>query len=202
LSGAFPLAVACSSTSPGSGSSGSSSGAGGASASSSSGTTSSGTGTEADASQTPPQGETNVKAWLAAGYYKSWACQPAEHPSRPPSPHSFNRICSNDLIASGSPPWPVGAAAVKELYNGAADAGGEIFGYAVYLKTADDADGGNGGSWYWYEDDPPFNPDGGIVADGLGTMGAPMAICVSCHIAAGSNAAHAGPGDFVYTQVP
>jgi hypothetical protein len=164
------------------------------------GTTGSGTGGN---SQTPPQGEANVKAWLAEGYYKSWTCQPAEHPAVAPSPHSFNRICSNAIISGGSPPFAVGAAAVKELYSDAADAGGTVFGYAVYLKTAADtaADGGSGANWYWYEDNPTLDPPGGVVADGLGTSGNPLTICVGCHSKAGSDANHPGAGDFVYTQV-
>jgi hypothetical protein len=146
--------------------------------------------------QTPPEGETAVKAWLATGDYKSWHCQPAEHAARAPSPHGFNRICSNDVLSAGSKPFPEGSAAVKELWSGI---GGKIVGYAVYLKTA--ADSAAGANWYWYEDDPTFNPPNGVVADGMGNAGTPLTICVSCHTAAGSDAEHVGPGDFVYTQV-
>jgi hypothetical protein len=158
--------------------------------------------------QTPPQGETALKAWLAMGSYKQWHCEMAPHPSRMPSPHNANRICSNDKLSSASgQPFPQGAAAVKELYampdGGAGDgglAGEPIRGYAVYLKTA--ADSAGGANWYWYEDDPLVNnPPTTPIADGLGTSGTPKSICVGCHTLAGSDAMHQGPGDFVYTQV-
>lgn len=157
--------------------------------------------------QTPPQGATAVEAWLAAGSYKNWQCEPDVHESRSPSPHGYNRICSNDVIsanAAGEDEWPSGAAAVKELYA-TADAK-EPVGFAVYLKTA--ADSGGGDNWYWYERVPldsaaPHDAEG-VVADGLGDQGPEKAICVSCHVAAGSDAAHTpSPGgrDQVYTPV-
>lgn len=151
--------------------------------------------------QTPPQGEVNVKAWLAKNYYKSWHCESAPSPMTVPvSPHAQRRVCTNDALATATTkPWPVGAAAVKELYG---EDGGGIIGYAVYLKTADDATAG-GAAWYWYEDDPVYNPPGGVVADGLGTGTSSAAtICVSCHSAAGSDTTmHAGAGDQVYVRV-
>src|SRR3569832_2247891 len=72
--------------------------------------------------QTPPQGAAAVQAWLAAGDYKSWSCETAVHAARSPSPHGFNRVCSNDVIAAHareSGAWPKGAAAVKELFAAA-----------------------------------------------------------------------------------
>src|SRR4051812_26674156 len=51
------------------------------------------------ADQTPPMGASEVESWLKAGAYKSWHCEPRVHESRSPSPHGFNRICSNDLVA-------------------------------------------------------------------------------------------------------
>ena len=127
------------------------------------------------------------------------------HEARAPSPHGFNRICSNDLIsAHKGGAWPKGAAAVKELYA-SLDATTPT-GYSVYLKTSDDSAGG--ASWYWYERLPPADaarfglPE--VVADGLGNAGNAKSICVSCHVAAGSDAAHtpsAGGRDQVYTPV-
>jgi hypothetical protein len=155
-----------------------------------------GAGGGAAVSQTPPQGETAVKAWLAAGDYKSWHCEAAEHAARSPSPHGFNRICSNDALAAAAAPFPQGAAAVKELWD---KAGGSIIGYAVYQKLA--ADSAGGAAWYWYEDNPSLNPPGGVVADGKGDTGNAKDVCVACHVAAGSDMAHVGAGDFVYTQV-
>lgn len=155
-----------------------------------------GTGGGGAVSQTPPQGEAAVKAWLAGGDYQKWHCETAEHDARTPSPHGVNRICSNDALAAASAPFPQGSAAVKELWD---KAGGTIIGYAVYLKLA--ADSGGGANWYWYEDNPTLNPPGGVVADGTGDSGNPKDVCVGCHVAAGSDAAHPGAGDFVYTQV-
>jgi hypothetical protein len=165
-------------------------------------------GLESGSAQTPPQGADAIEAWLSKGSYKDWHCEDKVHASRAPSPHGFNRICSNDLIAAnatGDGDWPQGAAAVKELYA-SADASKPI-GYAVYLKT--DADSAAGIHWYWYERVPlesaaPHDAKG-VVADGSGDMGGSKAICVSCHVAAGSDSAHTptpGGRDEVYTPVP
>jgi hypothetical protein len=162
----------------------------------------------ASADQTPPMGADKVEAWLAKGAYLKWHCESAPHMFRAPSPHGFNRICSNDLLADkakGTGDWPKGAAAVKELYAAADDK--DPVGYAVYLKTeADSADGAN---WYWYErvplDHPAPHDAAGVVADGMGDDGPAKAICVGCHVAAGSDPVHtpsAGGRDQVYTPVP
>jgi len=157
--------------------------------------------------QTPPMGAQAIDAWLAAGTYKSWHCETAVHEARSPSPHGFNRICSNDLVANnvaGTAAWPKGAAAVKELLASASDP--TPVGYAVYLKTA--ADSAAGANWYWYEKVPltsaaPHDANG-VVADGMGSDGTPKSICVGCHVAAGADAAHTpsvGGRDQVYTAV-
>ncbi len=149
--------------------------------------------------QTPPEGATAVMAWLAKGYYKSWACEMAPHVARSPSPHNVDRICSNDIISSnamGTGPWPKGASAVKELYTTTTDA--TPGGYAVYLKTQ--ADSAGGANWYYYGSITA----GGPTVDGMGTSAAVMSACTSCHLAAGSDAAHTpSPGgrDEVYTPV-
>jgi hypothetical protein len=158
--------------------------------------------------QTPPEGAAAVEAWLQAGYYKQWHCESAVHDARSPSPHGFNRICSNDAIAnnaSGSGAWPSGAAAVKELYATATAT--TPAGYAVYLKKQ--ADSAGGANWYWYErvplDSAAPHDANGVVADGEGSAGPALTICVGCHAAAGSDAAHTpSPGgrDQVYTPVP
>jgi hypothetical protein len=146
----------------------------------------------------PPQGASNVEAWLKGASYKQWKCEPSPHASRAPSPHGFNRICSNKAIAENAAadePWPKGAAAVKELYAAAADT--TPIGYAVYLKTA--AESGAGANWYWYE-----RGASGVVADGLGGAGTAKTVCVGCHAGAGSDAMHTpSPGgrDEVYTPV-
>jgi mono/diheme cytochrome c family protein len=149
-----------------------------------------------------------VEAWLATGDYKKWSCEPAVHAARSPSPHGFNRICSNTLIstnATGTGAWPEGASAVKELYNAVTDT--TPVGYAVYLKT--EASSAAGANWYWYERVPLTSAaphdSAGVVADGLGSSGPAQTICVACHGAAGSDAAHTpstGGRDEVYTPVP
>jgi hypothetical protein len=160
--------------------------------------------------QTPPTNGAAVRAWLEAGSYKTWHCEPAPHASRSPSPHNMNRICANDLSSAyaaadgGAGERPEGTAAVKELYDAT---GTTIRGYAVYLKAAATSSGG--ASWYWYESDPTvpasIRDSMDVIADGFGgSGGGPNGICVSCHSAAGSNAAHTptpGSSDFVYTQV-
>lgn len=163
------------------------------------------------AGQTPPMGGASVEAWLATGEYKNWHCESAGHMARDPSPHGFNRICSNWLIA-GNVDWPAGAAAVKELYAGPVDAGSEAapVGYAVYLKTS--ADSAGGANWYWYErvpsDSPVPHDANGVVADGFGAPGdetnPAYSICVGCHAAAGTPAHTTSPGsrDQIYTAVP
>ena len=160
-----------------------------------------------EADQTPPMGAQEIEEWLAEGSYRSWRCESAPHEFRPPSPHGFNRICSNRLISESvesSADWPKGAAAVKELYAAADDE--EPVGYAVYLKTETDSAGG--ANWYWYErvplDHPAPHDARGVVADGMGGSGPEKTICVGCHVAAGSDAAHtpsANGRDQVYTPV-
>ena len=153
--------------------------------------------------QTPPTvGYEGVEAWLTAGSYKAWHCEPTPHDPRSPSPHlGRNRICSNELLSTAGPgEYPVGAAAVKEMYD---SAGTTLNGYAVYLHTKA---GKTSDTYYWYERVPlssgaPHDQVTGVVADGFGGgMAAPEVICVSCHKEAGSDAGHSGH-DYVYTQV-
>jgi hypothetical protein len=153
--------------------------------------------------QTPPTvGYEGVEAWLAAGSYKAWHCEAKPHDPRSPSPHlGQNRICSNNLLSAAGPgEYPVGSAAVKELYD---STGAVLNGYAVYLHTKA---GTTSDTYYWYERVPlssgaPHDQVTGVVADGFGGgMAAPEVICVGCHKAAGSDAGHSGH-DYVYTQV-
>jgi hypothetical protein len=151
--------------------------------------------------QLPPMGREAVEAWLMTRVYTMWHCEPMQHTARSPSPHGRNRICTNDALSghTGAGEYPVGAAAVKELYD---DAGMNIVGYAVARHVAP---GTTGATWYWYERVPANHPAphdaNGVVADGLGNAGPASTICVGCHAAAGSDAMHSGH-DFVYTRVP
>ena len=165
-------------------------------------------GSTASDAQTPPiSGRADIENWLRDASYKTWTCEPAVHAARAPSPHGFNRICSNDVImaaARGAAAWPKGAAAVKEIY--ASLTATTPVGFAVYLKTAASSNAGAG--WYWYErvpatSDAPHDANG-VVADGKGVGGTALTICVGCHAAAGSDAAHTpstGGRDQVYTPV-
>lgn len=143
--------------------------------------------------QTPPTGKAEaIDAWLKAGNYKGagWACEPAPHAARSPSPHGQNRICSNAKgSAHGAGEYPIGAAHVKEIYD---SAGANIVGFAIEHKVA----AGKGEAWYWFE----RTDADGVVANGLGVAGTEKSVCVGCHAGAGSDAAHSGH-DFVYTQV-
>jgi hypothetical protein len=111
-----------------------------------------------DDPQLPPRGDADIRAWLAAGSYRSWRCEPASHPGRAPSPHGANRICNNDALAPAGD-FAVGAAAVKELVER-----DEIIGYAVSRKLGDD-------HWYWYE----------AQGDHVFANGADAGNCTGCH---------------------
>lgn len=156
-------------------------------------------------SQVPPQGASALEAWLAGGAYKSWHCEASAHAPRGPSPHTpgpggGNRICDNDALSgyTGTGPFPVGSAAVKEIFDTIPPTDpNHPLGYAVYVKTGD----GDCTSYYYYE-----RAGSTVYADGPGSAGAANQICVSCHEAAGMDAMHLAPPagdahDCVYTQV-
>lgn len=124
----------------------------------------------------PPEGDVALRAWLAEGHFLAWACEPEPHPARPPGAHGSSRVCNNAaLSASLDGAFPVGAAAVKELYSD-----GALVGYAVSRKLALDA---TRASWYWYE---AYGDR--VVADARGA-----GLCASCHEDA--------PRDHVFTHV-
>lgn len=147
--------------------------------------------------QTPPTSSAeDIQAWLAKGDYKSWTCETVEHPQMKVSPHGVNLVCSNDLAAGFEggvdDERPSGTASVKELY----DDSSTLVGYALGLKVSARSEGGS--NWYWYE-----RIGENVVADGLGSGGAPKSTCVGCHVGAGSDDMHevTGSSDFVYLQV-
>jgi hypothetical protein len=129
--------------------------------------------------QVPPRGTNDFLTWAEAGHYNAWNCEAEPHPPRPPGAHGTNRICTNDALstATGEGPYPVGSAAVKEVFDG--DGGIRLF--AVYRKV--EATTG-GDSWYWFEGSRDR-----VVANGEGDS-----TCTGCHGGA--------PRDFVFTVVP
>ena len=158
-------------------------------------TTSTSSSSGGDVAQTPPtdtaDGGAAIEAWLAAGHYKSWHCEAAIHAAAAPSVHTpFDKVCSNDVLnATAAPPWPVGAASVKEVYS--AIDGTTPVGYAVSLKTADDTTA-KGTVWYWYERVP------GFTSAGVGDT-----TCTGCHEASAAPVdagGHPGAGDLIYIK--
>lgn len=128
----------------------------------------------------PPTGADAVNRWLQDKHYERWACEASPHEERGSSPHDRNRICSNMLISKHeSGPYPVGASAVKELYED-----DKVNGYALYLKVRE---GTGSDTWYWFE-----RIGSSIIADGVGSSGKPKDTCSDCHSSA---------NDFVFTQV-
>lgn len=138
--------------------------------------------------ETPATGDAaTVKAWLDTKAYTKWACEPAPHPGRAGTGHSANRICSNGLLSRhGAGEYPVGAASVKELFDG----NGTLTGYAMLLKTKP----GGVESFYWYE-----NIGASVIANGQGDSGSAKSVCKGCHDGAGKNGQTGHDG--VFTQV-
>ncbi len=137
-------------------------------------------GPASDAGTTIPIGtQAELDAWLQSGAYKTWACEASAHDRRPGSGHSRNRICVNPALRQdkGAGPYPVGAAGVKELYDGS----GAVNGYAVYVKVKP---GAAGDTWFWYE-----RIGASVVARSEGAS-----LCVGCHSGA--------PRDHVFTPSP
>lgn len=173
-------------------SSSSPSGASDASAAEDTGLVDAGSGGEAstdDPTQVPPTSDgAAVEAWLAQGFYKSWACDPMMRVPKPPSGNTMTRICTNAIgAAAGSGEYPVGAAFVEE----AGDANGVVTGRAVQRKVAS----GGAEAIYWYG---KFLADSTPLAAGLGSDATVKSQCVDCHSRAGADA---GIGhDFVFTQ--
>lgn len=136
--------------------------------------------------EVPVEGEA-LNAWLQTGSYLDYPAEAEVH--RSSGPHGagvrtfFNPILDRATRA-GLTEWPVGSAAIKELY----DSGGNLDGWAVEVKVNEDSSVGTlGGGWYWYEvlsTDPSASP----VADGTGVR-----LCAGCH---------SGGVDFMTTPFP
>lgn len=94
----------------------------------------------------PPTTDAALQAWLAAGEYAAFLPESGIHDSA--GPHGgavrtfVNRALAGSLTSCASS-HPVGAAAVKELYDE-----GVLDGWAVMVKTED---GTGAARWFWYE---------------------------------------------------
>lgn len=131
-------------------------------------------------SQGPPALDlASVEAWLRGGAYKAWRCEPAPVKGRMSAHGSASRVCQNaPQTGAAAPPFPAGAASVKELYDAS---GSSLTGYAFAIRVAS-GDGGAGR--YWYE-----RAGGTLYASGTG-----IGLCTGCHSAA--------PKDYTYILVP
>jgi hypothetical protein len=119
----------------------------------------------------PPRGFDPLTTWIAAGYYKSWTCEPAPHPQEFPSNHGYNRTCNNSILhadATGTGNLPIDSASVKELIDD--NDGVTIIGMAVSRKI--DMTGADG--WYWYQ-------KGGMPVKMEDGRGDPVDDCIGCH---------------------
>jgi hypothetical protein len=114
-----------------------------------------------------------VNAWLQKKEYQAW---PKESAARAFTPgaggHSgtVRAYLNPKLDASmtaGNAEHPIGAAAVKEFFQG-----DTLTGWAAYVKTQDKSDGGKG--WYWYETFGVTPGASSIGGQGSGT-------CTGCH---------------------
>ena len=160
--------------------------------------------------QPPTTGRTAMRAWLAAGAWKRWHCETTPHATSGLSPHGLDRICTNDVLfnAGEDPPWPVGAASVKELHDPSYPE--IIVGYAANVKVRD---GAGGAGWYWFEEVfPAYSPGAavlrdpdGTIADGFGESGNAGGVCVPCHGRSTqdgtSDGGMLGYGEFVVTRI-
>lgn len=110
--------------------------------------------------------------WLKSAAYKRWTSESAATAARNAQPSDMTTYLNVTLEASlkaKARRHPTGAAAVKELY----DAGGQLSGWSVMVKTG--ASGRAGRGWYWYAVFSTTDPARFYAA----SAGAPL--CVECH---------------------
>lgn len=125
----------------------------------------------AQAGEGPPTEAAALLKWLQAGAYKAWPKESAPHRSMGAHQTLVLTYLSPALDKSleGKAAHPTGAAAVKELLDGA----GKLTGWAVSVKTS--ADGAGGKGWYWFEI-LGTTPGSRVVASDHG-----VPLCVGCH---------------------
>lgn len=144
----------------------------------------------ASSTQVPPATSGGLDAWMASSPWMGWTCEPAPREARPSSPHQTVRVCENDVLTTaravgGTGDFPVGAAAVKEMYYQ-----GAIWAVAIAVRGKP---GIGGDSWFWWRK----------VLDGTETPAITHAdygdaFCAGCH----AGAASGGGRDFIFTSVP
>lgn len=136
-----------------------------------------------DVAELPPAEQNAIFQWLKDGHYTGWAAESGVHASAGPHGGGVRTYVNAALLESlsaGNSMHPKGAAAVKELYDGAT-----LSGWAVELKT--DADSAGGQGWYWYENYSTTDPSGPVAA------GNGKSLCFNCH---------SGGADHVLTPFP
>jgi hypothetical protein len=124
--------------------------------------------TDAVSDEVAPDDPAALQAWLVADAYAGYLAESGVHGS---ATHTSVRTYVNrrlaESLATCASPHPVGATAVKELYDG-----DDLRGWAVMVKTQP-AHGA--GAWYWYEVfDVTAGGEPAVAGQGDGT-------CTGCH---------------------
>ena len=108
--------------------------------------------------------------FLYRGFYDGW---PRDVDTRSTEPHGvvkrFQNPTLNAALGNGAVLYPIGSAAVLEIYNARED---ELMGWAAMIKIDDNGDRED---WYYYETFDP-TPDGKFSQEGIA---APL--CSDCH---------------------
>jgi hypothetical protein len=122
----------------------------------------------ADATAAPPAEPAAIYDWLQSGDYRDWDHAPGISAGLNQTGH---RVYLNDL--ADRPGSQIGAAGVRELYDGTSQAARQI-GWSVVIKTHDDRLE-PAQNWYFYE---TFDLDD---ADAFAIAGHAANGCVACH---------------------
>jgi hypothetical protein len=120
----------------------------------------------------PPTRTRALLEWLRAGTYRTWASEPAVHPSVTAHGNNVRTWLSPSLVEdlqAGRTTFRRGAAMVKELYF---DGQEEVIGYSVMRKVRRRS-GRRGKGWFFFE---TFDGRTPIVRPGRGVK-----VCVGCH---------------------
>jgi hypothetical protein len=140
-----------------------------------------------DPAQVPPATSEGLDAWIANEPWKAWTCEPAPRGPRLNSPHDQVRVCENDLLtaalaAGGAGDLPVGAAAVKEMYDQ-----GSVWSYTIAVRGKS---GSGVDKWFWWRKVIDGSTTPAITNQGYGDV-----FCSGCHV----GAAAAGGRDSIFT---